>query len=97
MAGTNFVGAVTIAANTAVGLFANSGANSGTPVAGVWALQGVLSEWGLCQVQGTSGPSTEVAYELPLDETFQTGGAEIYLYNPTGNSITFNARFASTS
>lgn len=101
MAGTgvNFVGSVTIAANTAVGLFTTTAVNSSVPLAGVWTFQGVASNWGLCQVQSATSPSTESAYAFSESETFAVGGSptDVYIYNPSAASVTFTARFASTS
>lgn len=94
MAGTNYVGAVTITAGTAVDLFATTGVPA---AAGVWSLQGVLTQWGLCQVNSATSPSAETAYALPADETLAVGSTAVFLYNPSAASITFNARFSSTA
>jgi hypothetical protein len=94
VAATNYVGSVTLAANTAVGLF-GSASPTISPTTGVWSLQGIPDGFGICQVNSASSPSTEVAYTLPSSWTFQTGSAEIFLYNPTNESVTFTVRFAS--
>lgn len=95
----NFVGSMTIAANTAVGLFATTSADGSTAnfTAGTVSLQGVPDDCGLCQVQSATSPSIETAYELPASGSFSVGGAEVFLYNPSSASITFTVRFASTA
>jgi hypothetical protein len=90
MAATNYVGSVTLAASTTVGLFATT---SITATAGVFEIFGGGAS-GLVQV-----PSSSVSTPTyPVTGgPFAAGGAELYIRNTTASSITFSVRFASTS
>jgi hypothetical protein len=92
MADINFVGAVTIAANTTVDLFATT---SVTAAAGEWKFYSVPAG-ALVQVDTSSSATGQV--QLPIvDGTFKVDAAAFYIANITSSSLTFDARFVSNT
>lgn len=96
--GINYVGTVTLAANTAVELVGATYNVVGTPLAGTFTLvpaegstlDGMLQIPSLSYTAGTT-PG------IPLSEgDYKTGGALFYVYNSTASSITFTVKFVST-
>lgn len=92
MADINFVGSVTVAANTTVELFT---ATSVTAAAGNWTFFSMPEAGGLVQVDTSGSATGQVQY--PLSEgTVHVDAASFYVANVTASSITFDARFTSS-
>lgn len=92
MADTNFIGSVTIAANTTVDLFATTGV---TAAAGVWQFFSMPIAGGIAQVDTSSAPSGQIQYPI-VEGSQHVGAAAFYVANTTSASITFEVRFTAT-
>lgn len=95
MAGTNFVGNVTIAAGATVNLF--TAANGGTAVPGVFSFSGVNNEGGLYQVNSATPSAGDPSWPLTNVASLNTGTAPFYVENQGTASVTLLVRFSTTA
>lgn len=88
MAGSNYVGSITVNAGATVGLFATTGVTAIAAVVTIFESPGAGM---LAQVNSSAGTGTAVG----AAGTFQVGSAEVYIHNPTSSNITAAVRIAS--